>query len=287
MFYAGTDERWGKGHRHGDGVCDKQLKHGDWRGQKVWQVPAETLKHHFDDIVVMLHAAAKICSQEPAVLQLQQPCHVFGDIHGNFSDLKYFESLLWPLGVSFTAGTFLWLGDYVDRGTPPSSCNCRSVSILISLVQALPPWRPSCTAQPPTTEYHAPANCRPQTAFATPRYMLALKVLHPRKWVLLRGNHETRDMNGWVGQYGASSFQHQCSVVFGAANGGVFYDLVNNVFDSMPIAAVISDQASAAPRRLLVEACNWSTVDFLSRSFAAMEAFLRHQRTKNTAASAR
>ena len=47
---------------------------------------------------------------------LTQPVHVFGDIHGNFSDLKYFESLLWPLGVSFSAGSFLWLGDYVDRG---------------------------------------------------------------------------------------------------------------------------------------------------------------------------
>ena len=76
--------------------------------------------------------------------------------------------------------------------------------------------------------------------------MLALKVLHPLKWVLLRGNHETRDMNGWVGQYGASSFQHQCSVVFGTANGGIFYELVNNVFDSMPVAAVISDQVREA-----------------------------------------
>jgi hypothetical protein len=167
IWYAGTDERWGKGHRHSDGVCDRQLKHGDWRGQKVWQVPAETLKHHFDDIVVMLNAAAKICSQEPAVMQLQQPCHVFGDIHGNFSDLKYFESLLWPLGISFTAGTFLWLGDYVDRGALPSSCNCRSVSILISRVQALLPWRPSCITQPPTTTHHAPADRRPQTAFVT------------------------------------------------------------------------------------------------------------------------
>ena len=37
---------------------------------------------------IMLRAAAHVMSQEAAVLQLQQPCHVFGDIHGNFSDLK-------------------------------------------------------------------------------------------------------------------------------------------------------------------------------------------------------
>ena len=27
-------------------------------------------------------------------------------------------------------------------------------------------------------------------------YILCQKVLHPTKWMLLRGNHETRDMNG-------------------------------------------------------------------------------------------
>ena len=90
---------------HKDGQCKSVLKHGDWQGQMVWQVPADTFSQHFNDIVVMLKAAAETCSGEPAVVRLQQPCHVFGDIHGNFSDLKYFESLLWPLGVPFTAGT--------------------------------------------------------------------------------------------------------------------------------------------------------------------------------------
>jgi protein phosphatase len=49
-------------------------------------------------------------------------------------------------------------------------------------------------------------------------------------------------MNGWLAHYGASSFKHQCEAVFGAQRGHVFYELVNNAFDSMPIAAVISDQ---------------------------------------------
>ena len=146
---SGTDQRWTPGHRHKDGVCDKHLKHGDWRGQRVWQVPTATLTRHFDDIVVMLQAAAVTCSEEPAVVRLQQPCHVFGDIHGNFSDLKYFESLLWPLGVPFTAGSFLWLGDYVDRGACARAHFCVSALdyvylILVFRVQALRLWRPSC-----------------------------------------------------------------------------------------------------------------------------------------------
>jgi hypothetical protein len=112
----GTDERWDKPHQRFPGAREK-VAHGDWRGQTLWRVSAATLQANFDSIVLVIQAAASIFSQEPTVVQLQQPCHVFGDIHGNFSDLKYFESLLWPLGVAFTAGTFLWLGDYVDRGT--------------------------------------------------------------------------------------------------------------------------------------------------------------------------
>ena len=61
-------------------------------------------------------SAKSIFTQEQRVCKVSQPCHIFGDIHGNFSDLKRYEALLWPLGVAFSAGTFLWLGDYVDRG---------------------------------------------------------------------------------------------------------------------------------------------------------------------------
>ena len=117
MFVCeGMDERWQPGHVFAGSVSTRPLHHGDWRGQKLWRVPADTFRRSYADIVAMLKAAAVLCSQEPAVVQLQQPVHVFGDIHGNLNDLKYFESLLWPLGVSFAAGAFLWLGDYVDRG---------------------------------------------------------------------------------------------------------------------------------------------------------------------------
>ena len=68
----------------------------------------------------MLKAAAELCSHEPAVLQLQQPCHIFGDIHGNFSDLKYFESLLWPLGVAYVAPFLHCIIVTLWPGTPPA-----------------------------------------------------------------------------------------------------------------------------------------------------------------------
>ncbi|KAG5177643.1 Metallo-dependent phosphatase-like protein, partial [Tribonema minus] len=70
-------------------------------------------------------------------------------------------------------------------------------------------------------------------------YLLALKLTAPRKVFLLRGNHELRDVSSWVEYYGAGSFLAQCSARFGGERGAHVWEVVNTVFDRMPLAAVV------------------------------------------------
>eukprot|EP00566_Odontella_aurita_P008399 CAMPEP_0113544504 /NCGR_PEP_ID=MMETSP0015_2-20120614/10746_1 /TAXON_ID=2838 /ORGANISM="Odontella" /LENGTH=673 /DNA_ID=CAMNT_0000444773 /DNA_START=360 /DNA_END=2381 /DNA_ORIENTATION=- /assembly_acc=CAM_ASM_000160 len=135
-----------------------------------------------------------IFESEPRVAFLQSPAYVFGDIHGNLEDLHFFSDNVWRLGMALTAGNFVFLGDFVDRG-----------------MQCL-----ECVA-----------------------YLFAMKLLLPHKVFLLRGNHETRDVNGWEEHYGERSFIYQCRERFGDDLGFRVWEQTNQVFDRLPLAAVI------------------------------------------------
>jgi hypothetical protein len=62
---------------------------------------------------------------------VKSPVHVFGDIHGNMEDLAWLGSKIWPLGPQSSAGCFLFLGDYVDRG--PNQLEVSVVILIFSL----------------------------------------------------------------------------------------------------------------------------------------------------------
>lgn len=151
--------------------------------------------HEFAKDILRLTKKVKGTFQaEPRVAFVQSPAYVFGDIHGNLEDLHFFSDNVWRLGMALTAGNFVFLGDYVDRGM---SCL-------------------ECIA-----------------------YLFAMKLLLPHKVFLLRGNHETRDVNGWEEHYGDRSFLWQCRNRFGDDIGFKVWNSINDAFDRMPLAAVI------------------------------------------------
>lgn len=68
--------------------------------------------YKFDDLANILIKATDIVSKQPALIECPIPCAVYGDIHGQYSDLfRWFQINGWP---SKTKSVFL--GDYVDRG---------------------------------------------------------------------------------------------------------------------------------------------------------------------------
>ncbi len=146
------------------------------------------------DVLKLNKKVRTILEDEPRCVFLQSPAYVFGDIHGNLEDLHFFSDNVWNLGMSLTAGNFVFLGDYVDRGM-----SCLEVVA----------------------------------------YLLAMKLMLPHKVFLLRGNHETRDVNGWEEHYGARSFIYQCRERFGEEVGYKIWESTNQTFDRLPLAAVV------------------------------------------------
>ncbi|CAM9842118.1 unnamed protein product, partial [Discosporangium mesarthrocarpum] len=74
------------------------------------------------DVLRLCARVGPIFENEPRCIFIQSPVYVFGDIHGNLEDLNFFADNIWKLGMNLTAGKFLFLGDYVDRGMSGLEC---------------------------------------------------------------------------------------------------------------------------------------------------------------------
>ncbi|KAF9531411.1 serine/threonine-protein phosphatase 2B catalytic subunit [Crepidotus variabilis] len=84
------------------------------------RISHEYLKNHFfnegrvseEQALYILEQATNVLSREPNMVSVKSPVTICGDIHGQYYDLmKMFE-----VGGSLKESTYLFLGDYVDRG---------------------------------------------------------------------------------------------------------------------------------------------------------------------------
>jgi hypothetical protein len=66
-------------------------------------------------------------------------------------------------------------------------------------------------------------------------YIFALKLLALNKFVILRGNHEVRDLQL------SYSYKNECLHKYGDTLGSKVWEMTNRVFDKLPVCAVIDD----------------------------------------------
>ena len=101
----------------------KNEKEYNYENIKKWLLREGKLSKN--DIVDLIVKTTKILKEEPNVLKLKDPITIVGDIHGQYYDLL---SLL-NLGGNFENNQYIFLGDYVDRGS-------FSIEVLILLFAA-------------------------------------------------------------------------------------------------------------------------------------------------------
>eukprot|EP01105_Mastigella_eilhardi_P009469 TRINITY_DN2232_c0_g1_i2.p1 TRINITY_DN2232_c0_g1~~TRINITY_DN2232_c0_g1_i2.p1 ORF type:complete len:569 (-),score=144.56 TRINITY_DN2232_c0_g1_i2:611-2296(-) len=100
-------------------------------------------------------------------------------------------------------------------------------------------------------------------------YLLALKVQHPDKVFLLRGNHENPDINGDENSYRDGSFLSQCKRLYGDIDGRTLWQAFNQCFDMLPLASIIDKKVfcvhGGIPRALATERNILESIQKLTR----------------------
>lgn len=73
-------------------------------------------------VLEVLAKAKNTFIREPRMHHVNSPCYLMGDIHGNLYDLLCYETMLWRHAPVADGASYVFLGDYVDRGDHGVEC---------------------------------------------------------------------------------------------------------------------------------------------------------------------
>ncbi len=108
------------------------LRPKDWASQ---QDPNSKFNFRKELIVSLADQCIKVLQQQPMALRVRAPVKVFGDIHGQYQDLMRFFDL-WGTPSDDATGDieaydYLFLGDYVDRGSHSLETICLLMALKV------------------------------------------------------------------------------------------------------------------------------------------------------------
>lgn len=88
-----------------------------------------------ETVMALIDQCSKIVQEQPMVLRVEAPVKVFGDIHGQYQDLmRFFDLFSAPIqgpGGDIDGLDYIFLGDYVDRGTHSLETICLLMALKI------------------------------------------------------------------------------------------------------------------------------------------------------------
>ena len=164
---------------------------------QTWQPPADgSFDLTCDEIMVLCDRVQDVLEAEPTLLQLSAPVKVFGDIHGQFADLMRL---------------------FEQYGSPSREAKGGDISVVDYLFLG---------------DYVD----RGKHSLETICLLLALKLQFPSRIFLVRGNHESPEVNARDG------FLHECVQRLGGRKEGVdAWRRFNLLFEWLPMGALINN----------------------------------------------
>jgi protein phosphatase len=88
-----------------------------------------------DIVLELITRCIKVVEDQPMVLRVDAPAKIFGDIHGQYQDLmRFFDLYSAPIegpGGDIEGLDYIFLGDYVDRGTHSLETMCLLMALKI------------------------------------------------------------------------------------------------------------------------------------------------------------
>jgi protein phosphatase len=120
-----------------DKIISALLRPKEWIERQSDILMEQDMRFDIDmDIIIdLITKCQKIVEDQPMVLRVDAPVKVFGDIHGQYVDLmRFFDLYSAPIegaGGDIEGLDYIFLGDYVDRGTHSLETMCLLMALKV------------------------------------------------------------------------------------------------------------------------------------------------------------